>query len=169
MQDSIWRATFFKWIQTCSHAKKFYIYITGAQVNIQLKLWAKILLDCQSSFYRNLIILKSVHNTHIWHNRTQLFISSKSEHTDAFLTWTPGIYLTIWFTVCKENTHALCSQDIRYWFQIWFEGIKWQLQVTSHNHCNFLPFLIHPLICDCYQLAGNIFTGRGKQTNWKQG
>lgn len=127
----------------CKEKRYIYYWCTGEYT---FKALSKNTTRLQNFILQKLlIILKSVHNRHIWHNRTQLFNSPKIwAHTDAFLSWTPGIYLKICFTVCRESIHVICSQDIRYWIQIPFEGTKRQLQLTSHSHCDFLPFLIHP-------------------------
>lgn len=52
-----------------------------------------------------LIILKSEHNRHIWHNRTQLFISPKSEHTQMH-SWVEHLGFTLKYVLLSaERTH----------------------------------------------------------------
>lgn len=81
VQDSFWRATFIKWFQAHSHAKKnvIYYWCTGEYT---FKASSKNTTRLQSFILQRLLfILKGVHNRHIWHNRTHLSISPKSEHT----------------------------------------------------------------------------------------
>lgn len=124
--------------------ERIYIYITGAhrcvhQLNLsgedRFKALDKTTTRLQNSISQKLLlILKSVHLVHHMAQQDPTVHQPKNwACTDAFLSWTPATYLKTSFGVCKESIHALCSQEIRYWIQIWFEEIKWQLQLTSRS------------------------------------